>query len=161
MCAWAPGCFYSHISTRTFRRALTASLDSCAGDKECRFNGVTKSGRVWRRVPESDVRQGVCVWPWYAEWNLVVLRQCQAFSALDYTFFSGSLPGESYRRRLRSFFLYLCYVFRALINSLVSLFFFFFLFLLRMYRSAHETGSLCRPAHCSVHSIQCHGPTNL
>ena len=24
------GCFYSHISTRTFRRALTASLDSCA-----------------------------------------------------------------------------------------------------------------------------------
>ena len=28
--AWALGCFYSHISTRTFRRALTASLDSCA-----------------------------------------------------------------------------------------------------------------------------------
>ena len=29
------------------------------------------------------------------------------------------MPGESYRRRLR---LYLCYVFRALINSLVCLF---------------------------------------
>ena len=28
--ALALGCFYSHISTRTFRRALTASLDSCA-----------------------------------------------------------------------------------------------------------------------------------
>ena len=28
--AWALGCFCSHISTRTFRRALTASLDSCA-----------------------------------------------------------------------------------------------------------------------------------
>ena len=27
--AWALGCFYSHISTSTFRRALTASLDSC------------------------------------------------------------------------------------------------------------------------------------
>ena len=27
--------------------------------------------------------------------------------------------GESYRRRLRSLMLYLCYVFRALINSLV------------------------------------------
>ena len=26
----ALGCFYSHISTRTLRRALTASLDSCA-----------------------------------------------------------------------------------------------------------------------------------
>ena len=28
--ALALGCFYSHISTHTFRRALTASLDSCA-----------------------------------------------------------------------------------------------------------------------------------
>ena len=28
--AWALDCFYSHISTRTFRRALTASVDSCA-----------------------------------------------------------------------------------------------------------------------------------
>ena len=27
--ALALGCFYSHISTRTFRMALTASLDSC------------------------------------------------------------------------------------------------------------------------------------
>ena len=29
------------------------------------------------------------------------------------------MPGECYRRRLRSLSLYLCYVFRALINSLV------------------------------------------
>ena len=48
-------CFYSHISTRTFRRALTASLDSSA-EKEYPFSGVTKSGRVWRKVPESDAR---------------------------------------------------------------------------------------------------------
>ena len=26
------------------------------GDKECLFSGVTKSGRVWRKVPESDSR---------------------------------------------------------------------------------------------------------
>ena len=26
------------------------------GDKECPFSGVTKSGRVWRKVPESDDR---------------------------------------------------------------------------------------------------------
>ena len=25
------------------------------GDKECPFSDVTKSGRVWRKVPESDV----------------------------------------------------------------------------------------------------------
>ena len=24
------------------------------GDKECPFSGVTKCGRVWRKVPESD-----------------------------------------------------------------------------------------------------------
>ena len=28
--AWTLGCFYSHISTQTFRRALTESVDSCA-----------------------------------------------------------------------------------------------------------------------------------
>ena len=26
------------------------------GDTECPFSGVTKSGRVWRKVPESDAR---------------------------------------------------------------------------------------------------------
>ena len=26
------------------------------GDKECPFSGVTKCGRVWRKVPESDAR---------------------------------------------------------------------------------------------------------
>ena len=35
---------------------------------------------------------------------------------------NGNMPGESYRRRLRSLLLYLCYVFRALINSLVCRF---------------------------------------
>ena len=53
--ALALGCFYSHISTGTFRRALTASLDSCA-EKKTAPSGVTKSSRVWRKVPESDAR---------------------------------------------------------------------------------------------------------
>ena len=26
------------------------------GDKECPFSDVTKSGRVWRKVPEGDAR---------------------------------------------------------------------------------------------------------
>ena len=29
------------------------------GDKECPFSGVTKSGRVWRKLPESDARSVV------------------------------------------------------------------------------------------------------
>ena len=57
----AIGCFHSlnFISTQTFRRALTASVDTCADaeiESECPFSGVTKYGRVWRKVPESDVR---------------------------------------------------------------------------------------------------------
>ena len=31
------------------------------GDKECPFSGVSKSGRVWRNVPESDTRSVVVV----------------------------------------------------------------------------------------------------
>ena len=54
--AWALGRFrHSLISTHTFRSALTASVDSCTEitHKECPFSGVTKSGRVWRKVPET------------------------------------------------------------------------------------------------------------
>ena len=39
---------------------LSEGVDSVGGqlcgDKECPFSGVTKSGRVWRKVPESDAR---------------------------------------------------------------------------------------------------------
>ena len=39
---------------------LSESADRVAGqlrgDKECPFSGVTKSGRVWRKVPESGAR---------------------------------------------------------------------------------------------------------
>ena len=45
--AWALGCFHSHINGQL------------RGDKECPFSGVTKSGRVWRKVPESDARSVV------------------------------------------------------------------------------------------------------
>ena len=52
------GCFYSHISNHTFRRALTASEDS----------GVTQPGRVWRKVPESDA-WSVGRWLWQLWWT--------------------------------------------------------------------------------------------
>ena len=39
---------------------LSESADRVAGqlrgDRECPFSGVTKSGRVWRKVPESGAR---------------------------------------------------------------------------------------------------------
>ena len=31
------------------------------GDKECPFSGVTKSGRVWRKVPESGARSVIYI----------------------------------------------------------------------------------------------------
>ena len=55
--ARALGCFQSLISTRTFRRVLHDHVaKQLRGDKECPFSGVTKSGRVWRKVPESGAR---------------------------------------------------------------------------------------------------------
>ena len=39
---------------------LSEGADRVSGqlrrDKECPFSGVTRSGRVWRKVPESDAR---------------------------------------------------------------------------------------------------------
>ena len=53
--AWTLCCFHSLISTQTFPGA-----DSIGGqlreEKECPFSGVTYSGRVWRKVSESDAR---------------------------------------------------------------------------------------------------------
>ena len=34
----------------------TVGAGQLGGDKECPFSGVTSSGRVWRKVPESDAR---------------------------------------------------------------------------------------------------------
>ena len=51
---WLSCCLCSLISTQIFQRVLTAG--QLRGDKECPFSGVTKSGRVWRKVPES------CAW---------------------------------------------------------------------------------------------------
>ena len=47
----------SLISTQTFRRALTLSVNSCAEIKiECPISGIISSGGVWRMVPESEAR---------------------------------------------------------------------------------------------------------
>ena len=49
------GCFHSLISTPNL---LGGGADSVGGQlhgsKECLFSGVTKSARVWRKVPEGD-----------------------------------------------------------------------------------------------------------
>ena len=55
--ALALGCFYSHINTRTVpAEGADRVAGQLRGDKECPFSGVTKSSRVWRKVPESDAR---------------------------------------------------------------------------------------------------------
>ena len=54
---WALGCFQSYQYPN-----LSEGTDHVSGqlrgDKECPFSGVTKSGRVWRKVPESDAQCG-------------------------------------------------------------------------------------------------------
>ena len=52
---------------------LLESADRVAGqlrgDKECPFNGATKSGRVWRKVPESDARRVLLSLAKVAAWS--------------------------------------------------------------------------------------------
>ena len=50
--ALALGCFDGHMLSEGADRVG----GQLRGDKECPFSGVTKSGRVWRKVPESDAR---------------------------------------------------------------------------------------------------------
>jgi len=53
--AWALCYFHSLIITaHTFRRAADHVGGQLRGDKECPFSGVTSSGRIWRKVSESD-----------------------------------------------------------------------------------------------------------
>ena len=46
---------------------LSEGTDCIAGqlcrDKECPFSGLTKSGRVWRKVPDSDAQSLPLPWP--------------------------------------------------------------------------------------------------
>ena len=55
--------------------------------------------------------------------NIVLVLSCNMLEdvpLVEFTYLVFTrIPGESYRRRLRSLLLYSCYVFRALINSLV------------------------------------------
>ena len=46
--AWALGCFHSLISTQTFRRAQTASVDSCAEIK----SALQWRNKIWQSLEE-------------------------------------------------------------------------------------------------------------
>ena len=52
--AWALGCFHSQYPNLS--EGADRVGEQLHGEKECPFSGVTKSGRVWRKVPESDAR---------------------------------------------------------------------------------------------------------
>ena len=53
-------CFGARLLLQSYYPNISEGADRVGGqlrgDKECPFSGVTKSGRVWRKVPESDAR---------------------------------------------------------------------------------------------------------
>ena len=54
---WALGCFHSlNYQYPNLSEGADRVGGQLRGDKECPFSGVNKSGRVWRKVPESDAR---------------------------------------------------------------------------------------------------------
>ena len=59
--AWALGCFYSHnYQYRNLTEGADRAAGQLRGDNECPFSDVTKSGRVWKKVPESGPRSVEC-----------------------------------------------------------------------------------------------------
>ena len=74
--AWALGCFHSHISTQTIRRALTASVDSYAETKNLWRN------RIWQSLAEgAGKRCSECAATSEFRWSAV--GGTPAFLALD------------------------------------------------------------------------------
>ena len=59
--AWRLCCFHSPIYSQYPNLSEGADRvgGQLRGDKECPFSGVAKSGRVWRKVPESGARSVV------------------------------------------------------------------------------------------------------
>ena len=53
---WALCCFFLVLNLSEGADRVGGQL---RGDEECPFSGVTKSGRVWRKVPESDTNMTV------------------------------------------------------------------------------------------------------
>ena len=51
---WALCCFFLVLNLSEGADRVGGQL---RGDKECPFGGVTSSGRVWRKVPESNARR--------------------------------------------------------------------------------------------------------
>ena len=54
--AWALCCFHTLNQYPNLSEGADRVGGQLRGDKECPFSGVTKSGRVWRKVPESGAR---------------------------------------------------------------------------------------------------------
>ena len=56
-------CLRACLGTRLFPQSYQyPNGGQLCRDKECPFSDVTKSGRVWRKVPGSSARKCVCVW---------------------------------------------------------------------------------------------------
>ena len=85
------------------------------------------------------------LWGWQisrGSYNTKQLYCC--WSLLCTLYLLTRMPGESYSRRLRSLLLYLCYVFRVLINSLVCWF-------LLLYNAVFRSGADSLRSHVILH----------
>ena len=56
-------CLHACLLLQSYQYPNLSEVADCVSgqlcrDKECPFSGITKSGRVWRKVPENDARSG-------------------------------------------------------------------------------------------------------
>ena len=74
--AWTLGAFTVILVPESFVGADRVAGHLC-GDKECPFSGVTKSGRVWRKVTESDAQSVEMTFPFFSKRNPLWTRSDQ------------------------------------------------------------------------------------
>ena len=109
---WATG--YLLMVHDSHRLDLNSTPD-CTMNGGVRFGADDTQRRMYERISLLCKMWGT-LFVLYKLCTCIYLRGCISGGVyVPYIY----MPGESYRRQLRSLLLYLCYVFRALMNSLV------------------------------------------
>ena len=123
-----PASFFFHtkiaaILCQNCRKCCQPATLACCylSKQQCLFVSRQKSAvyvRILKKLA-TDQCSGVCFFQHRKIWNRMRPIHAESTNKGVTCFVFACMPGESYRRRLGSLSFYLCYVFWALINSLV------------------------------------------
>ena len=137
--AYSPATVPSQTIPRWPLNPASHNQQTLRGVNTLEIRSTNTTTKTWVYVPCMELIR----WKYVAQ----VQQQRPEFTYLVFT----RMPGENYRRRLRSLLLYFCYVFPALINSSVCWFCTSALgFVLFQIPASHSYGDTCFPSDYRV-----------